>query len=349
MVNFPDTSNESEFINAIRGLFRAKVPESDAWAKPNFFSVVSSIVGGLMWSAINEVRNGIDLRLNPRTVSGEYLDLQAAAPPTFLTRRGPTQAKGNIRVNIPGLTVVPTGYQFQNSQGIVYEATAASSLVNGEGVVPVCASSSGSSTNSCLDQPMEIVSGDEGEAFSNEIVGGFDLECDDDFRKRWFASRSKSYFTGSPCALQRQIAAFDGVTKSWAVKMGGVPKLLFLMEDKYSNGEAQQEDIDAIVEYLKDECMVNMFFCPIIETVVSKKISPEICWTNHPTDICEVQQALQSWLRQNCVLGGSVLSSSIEAFLNMRFPQYGAKIKCCAEFTAECNEIINCAELIGEC
>ena len=60
-------------------------------AKPNFFDVSSTVVGGIAWSAVNEARNGVDTRMNPQTAVGEYLDIIAATPPLNLTRLTATQ------------------------------------------------------------------------------------------------------------------------------------------------------------------------------------------------------------------------------------------------------------------
>ena len=41
-----DATNEREFIESVREVFRAYVPESDAWAKPNFFDINATVTGG---------------------------------------------------------------------------------------------------------------------------------------------------------------------------------------------------------------------------------------------------------------------------------------------------------------
>lgn len=154
-----DATNEQETIEWVRGVFKAYVPESDAWAKPNFFDINATIIGGLMWSAINEAEELVDMRMNPQTVTGEYLDLLVAQPPLNLKRRSATQAVGSVNVELTEINTVPVGYEFKTADDVVYTATAKVELVDGKGIVPVISKEYGSHTNSNHNQPLTAVGG----------------------------------------------------------------------------------------------------------------------------------------------------------------------------------------------
>jgi Baseplate J-like protein len=344
MVDFATASNEAEFIESARAVFKAYVPESDAWAQPNFFSINATVVGGLAWSAFNEARNGIDKRVNPQTAVGEYLDIIAAMPPVNLQRLTPTSSSGFVMVNFPSLTFVPLGYELTTAAGIKYTATALTTLTGGIGSVPVVSSGTGSNQNSINNQP--LVSSD-GVATSLGIFGGQDTESDDQFRDRIFGSRVESVFFGSACSYEAAMRGLPGVTRAWAVEDGIAARILFLMEDKYPCGVPLQADIDAITAHFNDACLTNMFFCPLFEGAKSLTISPEITFANCPDDICEVQDALQEWLRDNFGLCDGVEVCDITQFLKDTFPDYGPTIKCCDDYPPVPFAVYNCVELVG--
>lgn len=335
-MEFKDAKKEAEFIESIRSIFRAYVPESDAWAKPNFFDINATVIGGIAWSAVNEARNGVDLRLNPQTAVGEYLDIIAATPPLDLTRRAATQATGFVKVDYP----VTVGYEFKAEDGTIYTATEA-----GSGVIAVISKGYGKDQNSIENRPLE---GSDGTARSLGIWGGYDVECDDQFRRRIYAAKSKFHFFGSACSYEDALLAFPGVTRVWTAEDGGVAKIMFLMEDKYPCGQPRQEDIDEIIDYFKDECLSNMFFCPNFEGACTKTIAPEIEWTlTAPEDICEVQAAMTDWLRENYDIGEGVKIYEIQCWLDAYYPEYGGKIPCCDDYEPEPCCVYNCVQLLG--
>ncbi len=344
MVEISSAANEVEFIESVRSIFRAYVPESDAWAQPNFFSINATIIGGLAWSAFNEARNGIDARVNPQSASGEYLDIIAGQPPLFLTRYGPTKAMGSIAVNIPSLTTIPAGYVFQTADGTSYTANSTTPLISGVGTVAVTSSGTGALQNSVMNRPMELTNG---QAVSLGIYGGNDGETDEGLRARIFSSQQSAHFFGSACTYESALLAYPGVTRAWAIEDGLTAKITFLMEDTYPCGTPQQTDIDTIKDYFKDECRTNMFFCPFFEGAKTSVIGPEINWNVCHDRICEVEAAMQLWLRANYDIGEGVSGCDIQAFLDNEFPELGGTVGTCCYFPPIPCTVYNCVELVG--
>jgi hypothetical protein len=344
MVDFSTASNEAEFIEAVRNVYKAYVPESDAWAQPNFFSINATIIGGLTWTAYNEAKNGIDLRVNPQTAQGEYLDIIAGTPPLNLTRYGPTQATGNVAVNFPAMTVVPAGYVFTTSAGVTYRVTANTALTAGVGTVPVVSNGTGTAQNSLVNQPLPS---SDGMAVSLGIYGGNDTETDDQLRDRMYGERSKAHFFGSACSYEDVLKGLPGVTRAWAIEDGLTAKIVFLMEDKYPCGEPLPSDVSDIISMLQDECLTNMFFCPVLEGATSISIAPEIIWTTCPADTCEVENAMRDWLRANYNISEGVAICDIQRFLDEQFPDLGGKVACCGDYPPVPCAVYNCVELVG--
>lgn len=343
---FDSTENEAQFIEKVRGIFRAYLPESDAWAKPNFFDINSTVIGGLAWSAVNEARNGVDARVNLQTMVGENLDIYASTPPLDLTRLSATQSSGFVSLCKEGANSIEKGEIIQTEGGIEFSVVQDTALdAQGCGTVEVQSVEFGKANNSPPGQPLE---GDDITATSLGIFGAFDAECDDEFRRRIYAERIKFHFFGSACSYEDLLLGVRGVSRVWPVEDGGVPMILFLMEDKYPCGEPRQEDYDAITQMLEDECLTNMFFCPRFGAPETLKITPEIRWESEP-DWCAVEEAITKWLRENHTMGDDVSPQQLQCFLDDEFSEFGPKVICCDLYEAECTQIYNCVELMHTC
>jgi hypothetical protein len=120
------------------------------------------------------------------------------------------------------------------------------------------------------------------------------------------------------------------------------------MEDKYPCGEPLQLDIDNVVSYFQDDCLTNLYFCPVFEGAKSISIAPEIAWGVCPADICEVEVAMREWLRANYDISQGVKICDIQRFLDEQFPDYDGQISCCGDYPAVPCAVYNCVELVGE-
>lgn len=346
MVDFASAESEQEFIESIRDIFRAYVPESDAWAQPNFFSVNATVVGGLAWSAVNEARRGFDMRVNPQTAVGEYLDLIAGTPPLALTRRPATVATGDIIVSGWPDPTIPEGTLFETAAGVKYTTTETVNVGGAFTIVQVASVLSGAANNSLQNQPM--TSGNVS-AISLGVFGAFDAETDDQFRARIYAEQTKYTFFGSACSYERMMLAVPGVSRAWAIEDGGVAKIVFLMEDKYPCGTPLDEDIEEIKNFFDDPCLTPLFFCPDFQPACSRSIDLVIEWTEAPDDICAIEAAFEEWLRVNYSIGEGVRGCDIDGWLRDSYPEYGPRIECCEDFPAISCCVYNCANLTPSC
>lgn len=342
-MSFDNAENPADFVEAVRNMISGCVPGADAWKEPNFFSVISNVIGGASWTAINEARRGVDARCDPRFMSGDALDAYAAIPPCNLRRLDATCGTGIVLIKNTTLSPIPAGYIITSSCGAEFTVDMDTPVTNGEALVMVTSSGKGSESNSPENQ---ILSVDDGEAISRGVYGAFDRECDDDFRRRIFAQEKTCFFFGSACSLVDQVEAFQGVTRAWAYVDGAVASIAFLMEDKYPCGVPLQEDIDALFEMFEDECLSPMCFCPNFKAACSLTLAPEIEWKSNP-DICEVQEAIQAWLRENYGLGEGVKACDLRDFLNAEYGEFGPSLDCCEDYEGQPCCVYNCVELLG--
>ncbi len=345
MTDFISTDSEAGFIQEVRDIFRAYVPESDAWAKPNFFDINATVIGGIAWSAVNEARRGFDLRANLQTAHGQYLDLLASQPPLNLFRLGATSSNGSIIVSGWPSALIPGGTVFESAAGIKYKALA--DVVNVAGqptTVAVASVLAGDMVNSQAGQPLQ--SGDA-TAVSLGIFGGFGEETDYQFRNRIYAEKTKYCFFGSAESYQRLLLGYRGITRVWALQDGGVATIAFLMEDTYQCGVPLQSDIDAVQEYLSDPCLTPLYFCPNIQPACAKSINPVVNWTIEPDDLCDVQESMTQWMRATYDLGDGVAGCEIQAWLSANYPDNGPSIDACINYDSVPCCVYNCAILEG--
>lgn len=341
-----DATSEQETIEWVRGIFKAYVPESDAWAKPNFFDINATVIGGLTWSVINEAKSLIDMRMNPQTVTGDYLDLLVAQPPLNLKRRSATQSIGSVSVELTEINSVPLGYEFKTADDVVYTSVAEIELKEGKGVVPVISKEYGAHTNAVPNQPLTA---ENGTAISQGIYGGYDVECDEELRNRFYVQQAKFTYFGSQCSMEEELSAIRGVSRSWVVRDGTVVKMLVLMEDKYPDrcGIPMQSDFEEIRSYFEEECRTNLFFCPFFDAPKTATIAPEIEWRNGQPTICEVEKKMRAWLRENYGLGDGIEACDIQNWLTENYGEHSPKVSCCGDYPAICDTVYNCVELLG--
>jgi Baseplate J-like protein len=344
MVDFVDAANEQQFIESTREIFRAYLPESDAWAYPNMFSIYATVIGGLAWSSVNEARRGFDARINPQTATGDNLDLIAAQPPLNLLRNGATLSTGMLSVTGWTLATVPVGYQFQTASGKQYVTTSGAVLTAGAGLLSVKSVITGAAQNSPMGQQLTAAGGT---AKSLGIFGGFDIETDDQLRARIYAARREFNFFGSSCSYIDALKGFPGVTRAWPVEDGLMSYIVIEMADAYPCGSPLPADITAIENYFTTACLTPLCAPPCFKPVKGLTIHPEITYKDCAADICEINAAMQAWLRANYDLGEGVQACDIRAWLQENYGELGPVISCCEDYPPVCNAVYNCVELIG--
>lgn len=345
---FSSTDNEAQVVNEVRGIFRAYLPEADAWKMPSFFGVVAIVLGGAVWTVLNEARNNVDARVNPVTATGADLDRIAATPPLNIVRLDATVAEGLLRGQDITASLVQQGQVFTTADGTTYAATETVTVVAGRAVFAVTSNETGDNVNAIVDQPMTSTDVD-GQFFSEGVFGGNGIECDDNLRRRIFSEHSRTAFLGSPCSYQEAMAGITGVSRSWTILDGGIPKVLFLTEDLTPDGVPPATMVQAVRSSFQGECMTSIFYCANFEGARSLTLSPEICWETAPEDLDAILDAIKVWLRANYDLGEGVTVAELQAFLGQSFPQYGPKVLCTENFEGECDAVYNMVDFAGAC
>lgn len=343
-MSFENIHSVRDAIEETRRIIRTCAPESDAWKMPNPFGILAIVLGGLAWTALNEARNGVDARLDPSKQSGAALDRYAAGPKIGLTRYAATVSTGFVRISGSTASVIIKGTRFTDACGTVFETTASATVVNGVASVPVTSLVAGAAVNSLEGQP--LAHDGDGAAVSGGIFGGYDVECDDDFRFRIFAAEATCSFFGSADGYIDILMGQPGVTRAWAYEDGTCAGIAVLMENKYPCGVPLEADLIALSAVFAEECAASIFGTPCLAAGAQRTIYPEIAWTKPPEDLCEIEAAMTEWLRATFGPMEPLPAAALAAWLSENYSDYGPQYTCGGAYPAFCG-VYNCVELVG--
>lgn len=260
------SQSASEVVDVVRNAFRAHLPESNAWIEPSNLSIVSTVLGGIAWTLMQEAAAGIDARLMPDTAVGEYLDAIAARPPYNTLRRGATYAEGWVSVSFAGVATIAVGDTFKRSDGVKYTAICAATLTNGAGNVKVRASVTGTGGNAANGMPLEDT---RGTVASLGIVGGYGAETDDELRDRLYRLFPGPVF-GSPLSIQNLVANVHGVGQARAVTCGDGCGRQTVYVAMQGNTIPTDAELQWVNESFADPCSLPAFVCVDLLPAVGK-------------------------------------------------------------------------------
>lgn len=199
------------------------------------------------------------------SATGRWLDRHGAI--WGVTRKDRENATGKIKVPGEAGSVLPAGSEFEavNADGdTVTFVTGAEAVVEGEeAFTTVTASVAGAASNlpvgaelsltigvAGFDGTAEVVVGDDGE---DGIVGGLDLESDDDYRARILFRIANPPQGGSAEDYRGWALEVAGVTRAWVVpKINGPGTVGILVVDDNSDPITPTQDVlDAVLEHLE--------------------------------------------------------------------------------------------------
>lgn len=313
---FSSEYSEREVANAVRGLFRANIPESNAWAQPSQLSVFASVFGALAHSALTEARNGIDQRVMVDTAAGDYLDAIAARPPYNTTRLPATKATGCIDVTFAGVASVITGETFTSISGQSYIALADVDLdANGSGQVKVEAVQSGSVGNAVYGTPINDARGDAAVCLTG-IGAGHDVECDDDLRDRLYSYQPGCQF-GSLRSIEICALGVQGV--KYAKACEGLGGIVVYVGTK-TGPVPTQVDIDEVQAVFDDPCKKLAGICVKVLGIKACPLELVISEACRGVSIAEMTDYLTLWIAENAVPGLDLTAYEVERILGRNWP-----------------------------
>jgi len=186
-------------------------------------SVFGDAIGGLQYLFLERLRI-LWTQLWPDTAKERWLDRIASIWGIYRKEPGPSAG----RVGLTGVegTVVPAGTVIESSGGFQYVTSDEVTILGGEASVEVTSETSGAETNQDvgveLSVAAEIAGLDAaavvklGELGEQGIIGGVDIESDEDLRARLLLRIREPGSGGSEADYVQWALEVSGVTRAWA-------------------------------------------------------------------------------------------------------------------------------------
>jgi uncharacterized phage protein gp47/JayE len=298
---------EVQAIARARELFRAHIPESNAWLEPSHLSIVATVIGGMGWSILQEARNGLEARAMPDTAQGQYLDAIAARPPFNTLRRAATNATGPLSVAFTISQSIAVDDIFTRSDGIKYAALCA--FTGTAGQIQVRAVDPGTIGNAASGMPLTDA---RGTVTSMGIVGGYGIETEAELRDRMYRVVQAGYF-GSVGSIEAMVESVHGVGKASACGGDcGRVSVFVAMQDNIIPTDA---DLQWILQWIEgafaDPCAMPAHVCVDILPAVSRTLVVKV------SEACGVDVAavLRIKLLPGLAIGQTVTAADVVAVL----------------------------------
>lgn len=294
---------EVQAIARARELFRAHIPESNAWLEPSHLSIVATVIGGMGWSILQEARNGLEARAMPDTAQGAYLDAIAARPPFNTLRRAATNAQGALSVAFTASQSIAVGDIFTRSDGVKYEAVCAFTGTSGQ--IRVRAVDPGTIGNAAAGMPFTDT---RGSVTSLGVVGGYGVETDAELRDRMYRAVPARYF-GSVGSIEALVASVHGVSKASAC--GGDCGRVSVYVAMHGDTIPTAADLQWIEGAFADPCAMPAHACADILPAVPKTLVVTVY------EACGVDVAaiLRAKLLPGLAIGQTVTAADVIAAL----------------------------------
>jgi uncharacterized phage protein gp47/JayE len=190
-------------------------------------------------------------------------------------RKAATFASGNVAFagnpgNVP--IPIPIATLLSGPNSVQYQTTAAGTLdTTGAGTAPAIALTAGTVGNLPDGTGLNIVFAIPGVQTANllgDMVGGTDVETDDELRERILFRIQQPPMGGSQADYVRWALAVPGVTRAWAAPEMGVGTITvrFLMDDTYPDnyGLPQPNDVATVQAYIDSVRPVTVEDCWVI-------------------------------------------------------------------------------------
>lgn len=172
----------------------------------------------------------------PFTATDEYLEGWAGLK--GVTRKPAAPAVGKVTFVAAGGATIPAGTAVNRSDGVSYATTDEASAEDGTIVVAVRATAGSEDSNAAVGTGMTLATGISGVQVSGSVsqalIGGADIEPDDELRSRMLAVYAAPPQGGSITDYPSWALAVPGVTRCWArpgALGAGTIALFFMMDD----------------------------------------------------------------------------------------------------------------------
>jgi uncharacterized phage protein gp47/JayE len=212
-----------------------------------FAGAVHGLYGYLQW---------ISKQVLPDTAEKEYLDRWSVI--WNVLRKPAVSATGIVVCTGTNGSVIPAGTLLQRSDAVEFTTDADATIVAGTVNASVTAVAGGVAGNTAAASNLNFVTPVAGVNSTAAVdgaglIGGLDIESDDDLRARLLARIQQPAQGGAAHDYIAWALEMAGVTRAWCYPLengAGTVVVRFMMDDSYANGIPLAGDVTAVQNYI---------------------------------------------------------------------------------------------------
>lgn len=308
----------------VKADINARLTGADARLRRSFLNVIGRVMSGLAhglygyqaWIARQAIVDTAD-------TSG----LDAWGSVFAVARKLATRATGNITVTGTTGTVIPSGTEFQRSDGVTFVSTASATLAGGTASVAVQSSGVGSASNTAPAAAINFISpipnvNSYAVVATGGLVGGTDDELDEAYKARILARIQQPPHGGASADYEAWVYESIAATRVWVYPLengAGTVVVRFMMDGTYSNGIPLSGDVTKVQTYIDNE-----YRRPVTADVTVAAPTPtalNVTISNLLADTAEVRAAIAAELADMVTRtsepGGTIYVSNINEAISL--------------------------------
>jgi uncharacterized phage protein gp47/JayE len=245
----------------VRDSVRANLPGSDANVPNSLLRVMADAMGALCHLCLQYI-DWLAKQLLPDTAETEWLDrhgqIWLVNSDGSTGRKQATLAVGSVAATGNIGAIIPINTELRSADDLGFETTATITMGSGPTEVPVRALDPGAAGNLSIGYTIgfgEPIAGIDPTARVLQLVGGADVETDEELRARILRRIQEPPMGGDQSDWEAWCLEVPGVTRAWAsaLEMGiGTVTTRFMMDDLRADnaGIPLAEDVAMVEAYL---------------------------------------------------------------------------------------------------
>lgn len=312
-------------INArIQSDIQSRLPGTDPRLRHSMLGILAKVHAGASHGLHGHI-DWLSKQILPDTAEAEFLDRWAQI--WGKPRKDAVPAQGDVVCTGTNATLIPAGTVLQRSDGVEFTTDADATIVAGTVTVAVTATDGGTVANTAAASALTFTSPIAGINSTSTVdvsglIGGIDIESDDDLRSRLLDRIQKPPQGGAAHDYVAWALEVPGVTRAWCYPLengAGTVVVRFMMDETYANGIPLAADVTDVQDYIDARRPIGLALNGF--TAVAPVASPIDFTITVAPNTQDVQDAVEAELADMILRdsepGGTILISRIHEAISL--------------------------------
>lgn len=315
----------SEILDRIQSDMDSRLEGTDSRLRRSVLNVLANMEAGSVHGLYGFV-SFLALQIFPDSAQVEYLNRWGVI--YGVERKQAVSASGDVNFTGSNGTLIPEGTELQRSDLVTFVTTEDVTIALGVATANVEADIPGENGNTANGSTLSFTSpivGVDSDATvaSGGLLGGLDIESDDDYLQRILENIQLPPQGGSEQDYIVWAKEVTGVTRVWVFPLEdgpGTVTVRFMMDDSYDDGIPQSGDVDDVQEYIDSKKPVTAIVTVAAPTPIELDFEIELT-INPGYVLADVQDSVEANLRDMLIRdaepGGTINLSRIVETINL--------------------------------